>query len=229
MTGMYSNSKILLIGSILVMVIIGTLTLVAYNSENDAIKGAVKEGMKATVGVMASQVNASEIAGLRPGDESSPQYISIAKKLRTMRSMDDQILNTYILQVNPDQSVTFLVDDLYPEDPQGSAKIGEISTAPRSEILAALSGPVTSPEPYTTKYGSFMTAYAPIDDSISDSTGNTVAVLAIDITAVDYTSYTTRGSIIIIAGLVSMALAVGAIGYFGTKLQRLEESCEKKS
>jgi hypothetical protein len=228
MTGICSNSKTLLIGSILVMVIIGTLTLVAYNSENDAIKGAVKDGMKATVGVMASQVNASEIAGLKPGDETSPQYINLAKKLRTMRSMDDHILNAYILKVNPDQSVTFLVDDLYPEDPQGSAKIGEISTAPKSDIIAALSGPVTSAEPYTTKYGSFMTAYAPIDDSVSDSSGNTVAVLAIDLTAMDYTGYTTRGGIIIFGGLVSMVLAVGAIGYFGTKPRKAEEACNKK-
>ena len=228
MTGMRSDSKTLLMASILVMVIIGSLTIVAYNSENDAIKGAVKDGMKATVGVMANQVNASEIAGLKPGDETSPRYIRLAKKLRTMRSMDDHILNAYILKVNPDQSVTFLVDDLYPADPYGSAKIGEISNAPKSDIIAALSGPVTSAEPYTTKYGSFMTAYAPIVDSVSDSSGNTVAVLAIDITAMDFTGYTTRGGIIILTGLVSMVLAVGAIGYFGTKLQKAEEIGNKK-
>ena len=103
-----------------------------------------------------------------------------------MRSMDDNILNVYILKVNPDQTVTFLVDDLYPDDPQGSAKIGEISTAPdKMDILLALSGPTTSKQPYTTKYGSFMTAYAPIDDAVQGSTGNTYAVLAIDVSAAD--------------------------------------------
>ena len=227
MTGTCST-KTLVAASILVMIIIGALTLVAYNTENDAIQGAVRMGMKSSAGVMATQVNASEIAGLKPGDETSQQYLAIAKKLRTMRSMDDHILNAYILKVNPDQSVSFLVDDLYPQDPQGSAKIGEISTAPKAEILAALSGPVTSPGPYTTKYGSFMTAYAPIDDSASDSTGSTVAVLAIDVTAMDYNGYTSRGGTIILAGLVSIILALGLIGYFGMKLRKIEETCDKK-
>ena len=69
----------------------------------------------------------------------SPQYLAVAQHLETMRSMDDKILNAYILRVNPDKSATFLVDDLYPLDPEGSAKIGEVSTAPdQNEIFAAL-------------------------------------------------------------------------------------------
>jgi hypothetical protein len=111
--------------------------------------------------------------------------------------------------------VTFLVDDLYPDDPQGSVKIGEVSTAPdKMDILLALSGPTTSKQPYTTRYGSFMTAYAPIDYSIQDSTGNTYAVLAIDVSAEDYTDYTSRGGMIILTGFISMILAIGAIFYF---------------
>jgi hypothetical protein len=228
MTGTLTT-KTLLVCSVLVMVIIAALTISAYNAENDAIKSAVKLGMKSTAGVMATQVNASEITGLKPGDETSPQYIAVAKELRNMRSLDDHILNAYILKVNPDQSVTFLVDDLYPQDPQGSAKIGEISTAPRSDILAALSGPVASAEPYTTKFGSFMTAYAPIDDSFSDSTGNTVAVLAIDVTAMDYNGYTNRGALIILTGIASMVIAVGAIGYFGLRVRKAEADPNEKT
>ena len=56
--------------------------------------------------------------------------LPLHEHLETMRSMDDHILNAYILRVNPDKTATFLVDDLYPLDPQGSAKIGEVSTAP---------------------------------------------------------------------------------------------------
>ncbi len=148
----------------------------------------------------------------------SPQYLAVARKLETMRSMDDNILNAYILKVNPDKTITFLVDDLYPLDPQGSAKIGEVSTAPdQMEIFAALSGPTVSKQPYTTKYGSFMSAYAPIDDSASDSSGNTVAVLAIDVSAEDYNTYTSQGGLILITGFVSMVLAVGAIFFFGAR------------
>jgi len=204
--------------SILVIIIIGALTASAYTSEQNALKSATRMGMEATVSVMATQVNASDLAGLKPGDEMSPEYLAVAGHLRTMRSLDDHILNAYVLKVNPDRTITFLVDDLYPLDPQGSAKIGEVSTAPdQMEIFGALSGPTASKEPYTTKYGSFMSAYAPIDDSPGDSSGNTTAVLAIDMSAKDYNNFTSQGSLILLTGLMSMILAVGAIFFSGAR------------
>lgn len=210
------KSREQLLASLLVILIIGSLTVVAYNNENAAMADAVKLGMKSTAGVMATQIHPSDLAGLQPGDENTPEYQAVARKLQNMRSMDDNILNAYILKVNPDSTITFLVDDLYPDDPQGSAKIGEVSTAPDTmDILAALSMPTTSKEPYTTKYGSFMTAYAPIDDASQDSAGNTYAILAIDISAKNYTGYTSRGGMVVLSGFISMILAVGAIWYFG--------------
>ena len=206
------------VSAILVIIIIGALTLFAYTSAEDSLSDAVQDGMKSTVGVMATQVNASDIANLKPGDETSPQYVAVANNLKTMRSMNDHIVNAYILKVNPDQSVTFLVDDLYPADPQGSAKIGEVSTSPdKMEIFHALSVPTASKAPYTTKYGSFMSAYAPIDDSYAGSTGNTKAVLAIDMPAADYVAATSRGAAILVTGIVAIIIAVGAIFVFGRK------------
>ncbi len=206
------------VSAILVIIIIGALTLFAYTSAQDSLSDAVQDGMKSTVGVMATQVNASDIANLKPGDETSPQYVAVANNLKTMRSMNDHIVNAYILKVNPDQSVTFLVDDLYPADPQGSAKIGEVSTSPdKMEIFHALSVPTASKAPYTTKYGSFMSAYAPIDDSYAGSTGNTKAVLAIDMPAADYVAATSRGAAILVTGIVAIIIAVGAIFVFGRK------------
>ena len=209
------NSKTVLISSILVILIIGSLTLIAYNNQNDALQSSLKMGLKSTASVMATQISPSDLEDIKPGDEGSDHYIATIKKLHTMRSMNDNILNAYILKVNPDQSVTFLVDDLTLDDPQGSAKIGEVSTAPKDDILLALSGPTTSKEPYTTRYGSFMTAYAPIDDAVHGSTGNTYAVLAIDVSAEDYTNATSRGSMILLTGFISMILAIGGIFYFG--------------
>jgi hypothetical protein len=210
--------------TILVIVIIGALTAFAYTSEQHALKSAAEKGMKSTVAVMATQVNDSDIAGIRPGDETSSRYIAVAKHLQTMRSMDDHIINAYILKVNPDRTITFLVDDLYPQDPQGSARIGEVSTDPdQLEIYAALSGPTVSKAPYTTKYGSFMSAYAPIDDSVNDSTGNTTAILGIDLSAKDYDDFTSQGNLILLTGIVSICLAVGAIFFFGSRRDEAEK------
>ncbi len=209
--------------------IISALTAFAYSSEDAALRSVSEIGLESTAGVMAAELNASDIEALKPGDEMSPRYLAVANHLKTMRSMNDIILNAYILKVNPDGTITFLVDDLYPEDPQGSAKIGEISTAPdRADIISALSGPTTSKQPYTTKYGSFMTAYAPIDDSAAGSNGNTYAILAIDISAKNYVDATSKGLLIILTGIVSIIIALGAIIGLGLKLRRAEEACQPR-
>ena len=222
------KSTRLWISSILVIIIISALTLFAYTGSQDALRDSVRTGLKNTAGVMATQVNASDLTNIMPGDEMSPKYMDVVNNLWTMRSMNDQIINAYILKVNPDQSITFLVDDLYPLDPQGSAKIGEVSTSPdKAEIFAALSSPTASKVPYTTKYGSFMSAYAPIDDSSTGSLGNTSAVLAIDMPAKDYVAATSTGNAILATGLVAIILAVGAIVIFGRRPDDAEEPVQK--
>jgi hypothetical protein len=217
MTESSSPTK-LWVSAILIVIVISLLTAFAYTSANGALKDSVRQGLKSTAAVMATQVNASDIAGLQPGDENTPRYLAIVKRLRTMRSLDDHIINAYILRVNPDQTATFLVDDLTIDDPQGSAKIGEISTSPdKMEIFQALSAPTASKEPYTTKYGSFMSAYAPIDDSTEDSSGNTYAVLAIDMSATDYNAATSKGGLILVSGILSMLIALGTLFVYGMR------------
>ncbi|HII98482.1 MAG TPA: hypothetical protein HA272_04295, partial [Methanoregula sp.] len=51
------NSKKVLISSILVILIIGSLTLVAYNNQNDALQSSLKMGLKSTASVMATQIS----------------------------------------------------------------------------------------------------------------------------------------------------------------------------
>ena len=218
MTETSSASTKIWVGALLIVIVISMLTALAFTSSNNALKDAVRDGMKSTAAVMATQINASDLADLKPGDEDSQQYITVVKKLNTMRSLDDSIINAYILKVNPDQTATFLVDDLMLDDPAGSARIGEVSTSPdRMEIFSALSVPTASKEPYTTKYGSFMSAYAPIDDATGDSTGNTYAVLAIDMSASDYNTATSKGGLILVTGILSMLIALGTLIICGMK------------
>lgn len=206
------------VGALLIAIVIGALTTFAYVSTNDALKDSVRQGMKSTAAVMATQINASDLADIGPGDESSPRYLAVVRQLRTMRSLDDNIINAYILKVNPDQTATFLVDDLMIDDPAGSARIGEVSTSPdKIEIFTALSVPTASKEPYTTKYGSFMSAYAPIDDTTNDSTGNTYAVLAIDMSASDYNAATSKGGLILVTGILSLLIALGSLYVCGMR------------
>jgi hypothetical protein len=213
-----SKSTKLYAASILVIIIIGALTLYAYTNEQKDLKDATDMGLKGSASIMATQIHAGDLATITAGSETSPEYLAVVKKLNILRSMDDRILNAYILKVYPNKTAVFLVDDLMVQDPQGSAKTGEVSTAPDKDVIfAALSGPTASKQPYTTKYGSFMSAYAPIDDAENDSSGNTFAVIGIDVSAKDYTDFTSQGGFILITGFVSMILAIGAIFFFGNR------------
>jgi hypothetical protein len=219
------STKLWVIALIAVIIIAGLATL-AYTSSDAALKSTAQFGLTSTAGVMATEINASEIAGIKPGDENSTKYLAIAQKLRTMRSMNDHIINAYIITVNmTDKSATFLVDDLYPVDPSGSARIGQADTSPdKMQIFAALSGPTASPQPYSDSWGSFMSAYAPIDDSVNDSNGNTVAVLGIDVAAGDYVASTTQGAWIIVTGVVSIIIVLGALYVFSRKTEDAPET-----
>jgi hypothetical protein len=209
----------LVAAAIIAVVIISALTAFAYNNSNAALRSTAQWGLESTAGVMATQINASDLQGLKPGDENTPQYLAVAAKLRTMRSMNDDLLNAYIIKVNTtDMSTSFLVDDLYPLDPSGSAKIGEAYNPPdKLEILEALSGPTASPVPYTDPWGTFMSAYAPIDDSAAGSNGNTYAVLGLDVSADDYVAATTHGGWIIATGVVSIITVLALLYTFGRR------------
>jgi len=216
--------------AIIAAVIIAGLTAIAYTQSNAGLKNTAQFGLKTAAGTMATQINASEISGLRPGDENTTQYLAVAKKLRTMRSMNDRIINAYIVTVNTtDKSAMFLVDDLYPIDPQGSARIGQVDDSPdKMVIFEALSGPTASREPYSDSWGSFMSAYAPIDDSATDSNGNTYAILGIDVAAGDYVASTTQGGWIVATGVVSIIIVLGLTFIVSRKTEGSEKTdCEK--
>jgi methyl-accepting chemotaxis protein len=122
-------------------------------------------------------VNATGVESLNPGDEGSATYIAIAEQLVHMRSANDRITNAYIMRVNEDQVITFVVDDFYLEDPGETPRIGEVYRSPdQQDIFMALSVPTSSNGVYTDKFGTFVSGYAPI----RDSNGNTIAVLGID-------------------------------------------------
>ena len=206
------------LSAIAIIVVIAALGMFSLYTAANGIRDSTRDELKSVAGVMATQINASDIAGLKPGDESSPRYKALVDHLLTLRSMDDRIVNAYIMKVGNGGNISFIADDLYPEDPAGSAKIGDSYVTPdRMEIFGALSLPTASQQVYTDKYGSFISGYAPIDTDLKGSDGNTVAVLGVDMAATTYTQEIRSAGIAIVdATLISMILIV-AILWFATR------------
>ncbi|HUU75509.1 MAG TPA: methyl-accepting chemotaxis protein [Methanoregulaceae archaeon] len=165
---------------IIVLLMSGAAIVVVNNAAQDAARGAIRYNLQNSAGIMATQVNATQVLLFAPGDEGSPEYIAMAHQLESMRSNNDFITNAYIMKVDDDQRIEFVVDDFWLGDPNQSALIGEVYDSPdKDEIFMALSVPTASRDIYTDKWGTFVSGYAPV----RDSNGNTVAVLGIDVEA----------------------------------------------
>jgi HAMP domain-containing protein len=165
---------------VLILIVSGIGAYFTLDVAGNAIQATVFDELKTSAGIMATQVNATAVESLVPGGEGSSVYIGIAEQLTRMRSANDRITNAYIMRVDDNQVITFVVDDFYLEDPGQTPRIGEVYQSPDQEnIFMALSVPTSSNGIYTDEFGTFVSGYAPI----RDSNGNTVAVLGIDVEA----------------------------------------------
>ena len=203
---------------ILILVISGLTVFITYGSTKEALKQSIREDLMSVSGVIATQVNTSALQGLRPGDETGEDYGKIVHSLVKMRSMNDHIINTYVLAVDSNSTIHFLVDDAYASEPEDIGFIGDLyQTSDTNQIIAALNAPTASNEFYTDKWGTFMSGYAPI----KNSENVTVAVLGVDMRAdsvierQNYIGYT-----IFFIILLSVIIAAGVVLFFSQTIIR---------
>ncbi len=214
---------------VIVILISGIAAFVTLDVAGGALRESVRDELRTSAGIMATQVNASEILLLRPGDEGSPAYLAVARQLATMRSANDKITNAYIMQVDDNQVISFIVDDFWLEDPGQAARTGEVYQSPDSEqIFMALSVPSASESVYTDKWGTFISGYAPV----RDDNGNTIAVLGIDVEASNLPEQVSavRNTYI---GLLGILIVAGTLAVFflsrslALDINRLTSAVEK--
>jgi type II secretory pathway pseudopilin PulG len=219
-------------GIILVIIVIGALTAFTATTTQSALRESIRDELKVTAGIMATHINKSDLEGISPGSDRSEQYAALVNELRMMRSMNDRIINAYIYTINSDRSVSFLVDDLYFEYPEGAAMIGELSDNPDTKaIFGALSLPTASEDTYSDRWGSFISGYAPIDDSSDDSMGSTQAILGVDMAAEDYKERLAKVQNTVIASGVIAALVsacVIAVLYIVVQRKTLEDEAKEE-
>jgi hypothetical protein len=149
-----------------------------YTSQADERQHYVQLHLQKVAGRIAGQVNGDGLLSLKPGDEGTPAYLMFANTLYDARKNDSFIVTAYLLRVD-NGTISYVVHDAYlANGPDSSvARIGDLVTEDRDVIMnASVSGPVYSPYFYTSKWGSYLSGYAPI----RDSNGTVVGVLGVD-------------------------------------------------
>jgi len=177
---------IIVFGCIL-LVVAGLLSYAGYRSQAEERRHITQLHLQSIVGGIAGQINGDGLLLLKPGDEGSPRYLSFAQALYNARKNYTFLSGAYLMRID-NGTIRYVVDDSYLVHGLNPtiAQIGDLITEDKDVIRnASVSGPVYSPNIYTSRWGSYISGYAPI----KDSNGTVVGVLGVDETAATVLSY----------------------------------------
>jgi len=154
-------------------ILIGSLTFYVEKRSN------MEQIRKRLVSIAQSAtmlINGEVHKGIKVGDENSANYLTIRKNLKELR-VKTGVTYTYTLVIDEKSNVKFVVDS----DEEAGAGIGEeYKLSP--EMLTAYSGvPTATEKTYTDKWGTFLSAYAPI----YDQSKKVVGIVGVDLNIAD--------------------------------------------
>jgi methyl-accepting chemotaxis protein len=176
----YFNSlQTKLMTSFILMTIVitgGTFTL-TFSQAKNALLETTRDSMSQIIGIVSTQFSAEEInavSRLKEGQENTPEYLTLTKKLVDMRALSPNIANFYIVHIE-DNQVFFYLDD----DVDAPAKIGQLYEDPEDKLFEANNSPQVSTDVYTDEFGTFLSGYAPVQDP----NGKTIFIIGADMLA----------------------------------------------
>jgi hypothetical protein len=173
-----TRTKGIIVFCCILLLVASVLLYSGYTSQAGERKHFVQLHLQKVAGRIAGQVNGDGLLSLKPGDEGTPAYLAFANTLYDARKNDSFIVTAYLLRVD-NSTISYVVHDAYlANGPDSSvARIGDRVTEDKDVIMnASASGPVYSPDFYTSKWGSYLSGYAPL----RDSNGTVVGVLGVD-------------------------------------------------
>lgn len=223
------QTKLTIAFILLILVISGMTFFYTYSKTKQALLDSTRDDMLQIVGIISTQFTPQEveqIASMQPGQETSPEFLALKAKMQNLRSLSPNIINLYTMKLEPDNTITFLVDDL-DEDP---ATIGQQYEEPEQRLYEAVNGPKVSDDIYTDEWGTFLSGYAPL----KDSTGKTVVLLGADMqaTKVKERQDFIGNTIYFIVG-ISIIIAAVIVGLFSMTIikdiKKLNEAANKIS
>jgi HAMP domain-containing protein len=222
------QTKLIISFVALIVVIAGGTYLYTFGQTKSALLQGTRDDLVQMIGMASTQFSAEEISqiqGFKAGQDQSASYLTIKAKLQKMRAVSPNISNFYIMQIRGDQ-VVFLVDDAEDEP----AAIGEVYEKPEAVLFHADEGIQVSPDLYTDEWGTYLSAYAPIQGT----SGTSTLIVGADIlsgTVVDRenfignTIYLVMGLAIVIAGMLIGLLSLTII----RDIKKLNKAAEKIS
>lgn len=187
-----------------------------YSGANAALKDQVRETLLVAVQDARSLIQADSLLLLTHAEqESTSTYRRLAAPLRAWHLLHPAFRFIYTCSIRRD-SVFFLVDPTPPGDADSDGVEDHSSLwshypSPSPSLLKALrsGADVVDPEPYSDAWGSFVSGYA----VLRDARGKSVAVVGIDLKAIDFLARLRRLKMALlmnlaVSGLLSAAASI---------------------
>ncbi|HAZ90728.1 MAG TPA: hypothetical protein DCX21_02020 [Eubacterium sp.] len=196
-----------------------TLGIIIYTQTGSMITKEIKNN-----GLDISKCVAKSISGglFESIDESKGESYMNSSLMSVLENYRDNTNVEYVYTLACKGDTVYYVMDSDPNDP---CPYGQPFTEDKDVIKKALAGtPITSKKPYTDKYGSHITAYAPIYKYTyegNDLVKTVVGLAAVDISAEDIQNQTRKIAILItIVCAATLFVTLGIIFYIGINLKK---------
>lgn len=140
------------------------VTFTLYNAMQDGLHEAIRQQLHDVASLAALQVDVDAHSTLTsPADEGNPAYMQIKHDLQHIRDAGTDIFYIYTMRQDADGNITIIVDA--ESNPDEIAHLGEIyddASPLLVDNFATLSYTIVEEDFYTDKWGTWLTAYAPV-------------------------------------------------------------------
>ncbi len=196
------KTKLTLSFVLLILLISGMAFLYTFNETKKALKEQMRTELMSVASAIAVSIDGDVHAKIKPGDEGTPAFKIIGQALLKVQEANDHITYIYTMR-KTEEGAVFVVD---PDDEE-PAKIGELYEETNDEMLAGFEKPSADNEYVTDQWGTFLSGYAPIRDSL----GNSVGLVGVDMSSKDViakqrfignTIYLIIGIAVLFAGII---------------------------
>jgi PAS domain S-box-containing protein len=197
-----------------------------YRTASEVLHDTVSDELAQLAAVAAHSVDPEAHARLlRPAQLNGADYRAVVAPLRNIVTALPHVRFIYTVRTSP-EGVRFGVDAALPLDADhdgvlDQSGLGELYEAPDPAMLRALDQgvPATTDQPYGDRWGTFMSAYAPL----RTPDGRLEAVVGVDVSARDYVARTAamrRALYTGVAGTAICTLLLGVLVYVVQHMRR---------
>ena len=203
--------------------------VVLYLSSRDVLRATVNEELAIVTRLAAHRLDVNRHATITStNQQNTPEYDAVVAPWREMLKSAPELRFIYSVRMSP-EGPRFALDASLPVDADkdgtlDQAQLDELYESPDSAMLRALKHavPAVSEEPYTDKWGTFISSFYPV----RDASGRVECVVGVDITAAKYLGRVARMRMALNVGLGAAGLGSIIIGMIIFIVQRARQASQ---